>query len=187
MEDDKTSADRMTKTERAELKSLVRRRFKQLRNDVDTRVLEMTAEAALDRIDPESPEAHARQEFELYVARRIQDCRSDISDEFDRLLGEFPLSKLSGVSGMSAHPTELVVGRFAGWDKSLEREMMIAGKKTAEAAGKAAKATLERQEVDMLERLTLDGLETDAAKDFLSSIPAIGELIPTSSMPCLDH
>ena len=177
----------MNKSERADLKTLVRRRFTQLRKDVDVRVKEIVAEAAVDRVQPDSAEAVARQEFELYVARRIQDARSDIAKAFEEMMGPFPLSKLrSGGLDETGKPEQLVGGRTPQWDQQHEHQVMMAAQQSAIAKGEAAKADLERQEVDMLEKLTLDGLETEAAKEFLASIPTVGELIPTSMMPQLE-
>lgn len=165
----------MTKTEREELRRLVRQRFKVLRKEVDQRGAELTADLEQALVARFHDRDGRRVQAEGEVAAIVEEANRKVLEvlrqtDFD----------LTGV-GRSAIPTPRVM-----WDQTDRQILRIAALADVEAKKSAAKLTLERQEVDVLQRLAMGALESEEARDFLGSIPSVGELVPAARLDELE-
>lgn len=159
----------MTAAERTDLARVVRMRAKIARENIDVAVMRQLAyiEAQLaacysirDQHWKEIAEEAARKvhEVDQEIARRCRDL--GIPEQF--------------------RPSLNVnwYGRGVNADKNRRAELRAAAEARLEAAAAEAKSKLLRSEVDLLERITGHGLTSDAAKDFLTTLPTADALLP---------
>lgn len=165
----------MTKGERSELKTLLRRRYKQLRSDVLTRRAELVAE-----VEQAVVERHRARDMKR---GELEQLANDVTDEATRKIRDAFAEAGYDLSGM---PRMRAMFPTISWSDDGRSEMRRSLIAQIDAQIAAAQEQLERQEVDLLQTLTLDGIESDAAKAFLASIPTVGELVPTSRMQELE-
>ena len=163
--------DGLTPGDRRELRALVKRRFASLRKDVERRVQEMRAEAEARLV------AKYRNDEALVneMNEEIERARSDYSLALGAILHRYqellPGWAISGSSrnGASATPTA----------RAQERNALM---QAIPLQVQEAEALLDRQEMDLLEKLTLGGLETEQAVAFINAIPTVAQLIPASRL-----
>jgi hypothetical protein len=165
----------VNKTERDELRRIIRARFKVLRCDVEQRKAELHAEleasitaqfAAQDKqwadakflIEEAAREAN-RKANDVLRSLNVEDGRYDPRNEY---------SVISARSVDHVMPTR---ERAA-----LSRQ----GVRDIEAKVKAALLELERREVDLLAELATTALESAEARAFMVRIPTVSELVPAS-------
>jgi hypothetical protein len=166
----------MTQKDRDRLQTLVKRRFRALKTEVDERHAElyaqMEAEIAARYAEEDQAWAAARHE----VNEAVLACNRTVNDAFRRCLGD-DHEEAEYVRLVGAPPRESGAERI---------QLRRAANARVEQQVKAAKLQLERQEVNLLEKLLIGGLETDEARAFLESIPTVGELVPASRLAELD-
>jgi hypothetical protein len=158
---------KLTKTERSELKSLIKQRFRVLREEVDQRRAELLSELENQIGDRYSEDDKAWADAAFLIEEAAREANRKANDVMRGLLGDrWPGEKL------------LVYGQMPRRPASARSDLRIAGAKRVEAQVKAARHALSRQEVDLLTELTADAIESDAAMKFLRSIPTVSELVP---------
>ena len=161
----------MTKGERIELRSIVKQQFKVLRSEVVQRQAEVLAE------------------LEQQIAARYSDedhRRSQVRDRIAEIIGEAQRAATDVLkdedAGVSIHRPYSIRGAAIEWPADDRRELRRQALATFEAKVAAATLNLERQEADLLRRLAIGAIESDEAREFLSGIPTVGELVPVSRL-----
>lgn len=156
----------MNKTERTELRGVVRNQFRVLRKEVEQRMAEMIAEG------------------EQQILDRFHDAdvtRNEIDEQVNEILND-ALKKIRDVC--AARPDAGVPKRlnFSGgwvtWAPDRRGELRAALYTNLRARAEGAKLTLERQEADLLRNLAVGALESAEAHQFLGTIPTVAELVP---------
>lgn len=164
----------LTPGDRRELRSLVKKQFAVLRNDVKRRKDELTAE-----IESELLRQYRVQDERIAAARReIDDAQRTYQDSVRRIMDE--LRALDPELEMSAYN-----GRLAATDPNRTQlhKALIASipQQIADASTK-----LDQQELELLRDLTLGALDSAAAQQFLARIPTVGELVPKARLAELE-
>jgi len=178
----------MTKADRAELKSLLMRRFKSLKGDVAVRVTELKAEAERELDTSYAEENRLVQELTSELSGRMARARQDaeqilldastecqlVFDIFTQANPDIRVSLRRSRDGQvyPYHPVD--------HDQDPRKDRLRALFAELDAAAAAAKQRLDVQEVEMRTVLAVETLETDAAKRFLDQIPTVGELVPAT-------
>jgi hypothetical protein len=163
----------MTKGERAELRAAVRLQFKVLRTEVAQRRAEILADLATE-IDAEYT-AHKKieEDVQFQVNQAVLECNRKIND----ILYEHELQARGDSEAVFVRLMQPVT--FAGPDR--QRKTIVADAKLNVQVREALTA-LDRQEADMLRKLTLDALEGDEARAFFESIPTVSALVPVTRL-----
>lgn len=161
----------LTPGDRRELRSLVKKQFAVLRNDVKRRKDELTGE-----IESELLRRYREQDERIDQARKeVEVARRTYEDAIKQIM-----------SGLRAIDPDLELwvgqqGRLSVSDpnRSQLHRALVASipQQIAEASTK-----LDQQELDLLRDLTIGALDTDAAQRFLSCIPTVGELVPKARL-----
>ncbi len=163
----------ITKGERAELRSLIRQRFKVLRAEVEARRAELAVELE-ERITARFAAEDKAWADGMYLikeaAREANRKANDILRGLD-------------IDAMDTSLEYDIVG-FRGIAKpTAERNVLLKnGTKRIEAQVKAALLQLDGQEADLLTRLVSTGLESDEARAFLGEIPTVSALVPAARL-----
>lgn len=161
--------------ERRELRSVVRQQFKVLRTEVKQRELELTAEAERRLMERYRDEDKAIEDLNWRIAEIARDAQRQIDDLMREHEDKIDGGKWSRYSGrVSAQG----VARKSE-DRAQLRRALEAGVKEQVAQAVLA---LDRQEADLLKALAVDALETDAAREFLTRIPTVAELVPSARL-----
>ena len=164
----------MTKAERNDLAKLVRQREKIAKSDVDLLATERLADfekqaASLYRADDDAVWAEQKR-----IARQAaEDANIRIAER----------SRELGVPEWTA-PSMSVVWYSRGQNASKDRvaELRRVAKTRVDANAKAAKLEIERTSVDIQTQLVADGLESEAARNFLATMPTPQQLMPSISI-----
>lgn len=159
----------MKKIERSDLGKLIRLRAKVARDEVDQRAARLRAdfEEQLATIYPDHHEAW------VDITKRV-DAHIAVADaEVAERCRELHIPERFRPS---------IGWHWRGRGESAVRERREELRRVAQtriaACAKAAKVEIDRQSVNLQTRLTADGLESAAAKQFLDSMPTIEELMP---------
>ncbi len=167
---------RMNTGERQALRQVVRQRMKVLRADVAARKAELVNEieqrVAEKFAAQDTAVAQANTQIEELIKTAIMQMRT-IATELEVGLNLGP-----NTVGISAYPSVPQIG-IRNNDKLAMRRRLHA---EVESQVSAALLDIDRREADLLEELTVDGLETDAAKDFLGRIPTVAQLVPATRL-----
>jgi hypothetical protein len=164
----------MTPGERRELRTVVRQRLKVLRADVAQRRMELLADAEARLVERYRAQDKQIEDLNFRIAEIAEQASRDITDLIIGARGE-----TEGVS--IRRPVRLQTPRLSSYteDRSQLHRAMVAG---VEAQVKTALLGLDRQEADLLQQLALQTIETDAARQFLATIPSVGELVPAARL-----
>lgn len=165
--------DKMTKAERAELGSLIRKREKVMKSIADERAGVMMAD-----FEAQSAAIYSYDDDAVW-AEAVKDAEAAVQ------LAEQVIAKRCEERGIPREfaPT-LKVGWFGrGQNAVAERraELRQVAKKRIEAITLEAKAKIERMSLDAQTAVTMSGLESEAAKAFLEHMPKIEVLMPPVS------
>lgn len=161
----------MSKTERTELKSVVRNQFRVLRREVEQRKDELLAEAyaEVERRTRQDEDERAVVDFE--VSEAVSECNRMIND----ILRAHDMMHEDGRDREFIQEPHLW-GRFMGGTK--KDQLSQAARLDLQAHVKDALTRIDRQEADLLRDLAVGSLESDEAKMFLSQIPLVAQLVP---------
>jgi hypothetical protein len=163
----------ITKGERAELRSVVKQQFKVLRAELEQREAEMQAE-----IDQQVADRFAeRDKTNSDLTWRAQ----QIVDEANRALQDLLRGHEGGLE-ISRWGRPQVQPPTLVWSKADKTNLRRAALSALRARVEGARLRLDRTEADLLRELSVGALESDEARTFLSSIPAVGELVPTARL-----
>lgn len=162
----------ITKAERAELRSLIRQRFKLLRAEVGQRQTELLAELEQHITERYAGEDKAWNDAAFLIQEAVREANRKANDVMRGLLGD---------KWPEHHDTE-IVGTYSHrlTRPTQERSTLrYEGGKRIEAKVKAALLKLDQQEAELLTRLAMGVLESEEARGFLSEIPTVSALVPT--------
>lgn len=164
----------MTPGERRELRTVVRQRIKVLRADVAQRRMELLAEAETRLVERYRQQDKAIEDLNFRIAEVAEKASREITDLIVAVRGE-----ADGVS--IRRPARIQVPHLSSHteDRMQLHRAMVAG---VEAQVKTAMLDLDRQEADLLQRLALHTIETDAARQFLAGIPSVADLVPAARL-----
>lgn len=161
----------MNKTERDELRRLIRARFKVLRSDVEQRKAELLVE--LDReIDARLAGEEKRwRDSMMLIDEAIREANRKVNDVYRSLIPEWQEYELVARSRHVLSPSMKKRG-----------ELRNAGQHQIDAKVKAALLELERREVELLSDLATSALESAEARQFMGRIPTVSELVPAARL-----
>jgi hypothetical protein len=168
----------MTKGERGELRQAVKLQFKVLRGEVLQRKAEI-----LSALESElAAQDTADQQKEHDVEDEIREVIATANKAVHNVLYKHELRHKDGAE-------ESLVSlrwslKFAERDNMNRRQE---ASRAIDARVREAISRLDRQEADILRRLTLDALETDAARAFFDGIPTVSELVPMARLAELEQ
>lgn len=159
--------------ERRELRAVVRQRIKVLRADVKQRKAEMVAEAELRLIERYRDNDKAANDTSWRISQILGQAFNDIQDVVDQAN--------AANEDLALRYTAPSMGqlRQTGNDKAQLHRALMTG---IDAQVEAAQLALDRQEADLLQTLAMGSLESDAAREFLASIPTAAELVPSTRL-----
>lgn len=164
----------MNKTERIELRGIIRRRMKVLRADIEARRRELylDIDAQLDR----EYEADVKQwdDLQFLVGQARDEANRKVNDLYRQHYGR-------EVWGDKADKALVSVQAPAGpkRERTIEKTQRRA---RVDATVAAAYVEMDRREADLLEELATGALESAEAKEFLARIPKVSELVPASRL-----
>jgi len=163
----------ITKTERAELRSVVRQQFRVLKDEVEQRQAELIAD-----IEKQIAEQWCDRDEQLNA---VKERAQQLADEANKALREFvnahPERKALSVYGFQAPEV-----RHRIEDAQHRHMLRAAAVADLKARVGSAMVKLGRQEADLLRTLAVGALETNEARRFLTEIPSVAELVPASRL-----
>lgn len=167
----------ITKTERSELRSLIRQRFKVLRAEVNARRAELLVELET-RVDQHFAADDKRWSDAMYL---IEEAVREANRKANDILRGLDIDQLD-----TSRDYDVV--RFRGIAKpTADRNVMLRnGVKRIDAQVASALLQLDGQEADLLTRLVATGLESDEARAFLGEIPTVSALVPADRLLALE-
>lgn len=155
----------ITKGERAELRSLLRARFKLLRNEVDQREAELLAELTTNIRERFADQDKAYADAGFLIAEAARAANRQANDIVRALRPDWV-------------EREIISYRPLGVPRDEHHKLTQEGQARIAATVRAAKLTLDQQEMDLLTRLATGALESDEARAFLGEIPTVSALVP---------
>lgn len=167
----------IAKGERDELRRIVRGDIKALIAEMGQRQRELLAEVeqrVAHRFEP-SEEAGRK------LGRRIAEIITDANEAIGIAVGEAEKE----ADGYKAEYAPLGYPRIY-WKPEKREEMRRALIADLDARIGNAKLRLQRQEIDLLKRLSMEALESTSARAFLTEIPTVAELVPSSRLAELE-
>ena len=159
----------ITKTERVELKSLVRQQFKVLREEINARRTELIAQAERDVVERYAARDAQWEDVLHEVGEAEREANRRINDALYR--HGFVQRESSERSWVSV---KLQNDPPDGGRMELRREAHA----RIRAQVDSALMELNRREADTLRDLAVGALESEEARAFLTSIPTVGDLVP---------
>lgn len=170
----------ITKGERAELRSLIRQRFRVLRADVEARKAELMAELA-SRITARFAERDkAWSDAMFLIDEAVREANRKANDI---LRGVAPDDYFTDVS----KEYQIVQARSISKPTKERHTLHTEGVAHIEATVKGAYLQLDRQEADLLTRLVAGALESEEAQAFLGEIPSVSALVPADRLLQLEE
>lgn len=165
----------MNKSERTELRGIIRRRMKVLRADIEARRRELylDIDAQLDR----EYEADLKRwdDLQFIVEQAIDEANRKVNDLYRQHYGR-------EVWG-DKHDKRVVAAVGVPESPKRERHVDKTNRRAkVDATVAAAFVELDRREADILEELATGALESAEAREFLARIPKVSELVPASRL-----
>lgn len=164
----------ITPGERRELRSVVKGQYKVLRAEVKRREQELKAEIEQEILDRYREQDAAIGDAKREVQQAIEDCVRQMREIGERLQAVHP--NLVVETGTKYGRLE-----FAAHDPNRAQLHRAAMASIPNTIGDAQLA-LDRQEMDLLRKLSETALSSEAATEFLGSIPTVGELVPSARL-----
>jgi hypothetical protein len=164
----------MTPGERRQLGAVVRQRMKVLRADVAQRRMELIAAAEARLVERYREQDKQIDDLNFRIA--------EIAEQASREITDLILAARGDSDGVSIRrPIRLAAPRLNTYteDRTQLHRAMVAG---VEEQVRSALLDLDRKEADLLQSLALRSLETEAAREFLASIPSVAELVPSARL-----
>jgi hypothetical protein len=164
----------ITKGERAELRSLIRQRFKVLRADVEQRKAELVAELESRIAAKFADDDKAWSDAMFLIAEAVREANRKANDVLRTVWAE--------QYDDASKEYEVVVSKTVAKPTRERTALRREGTTRIEAQVKAALLQLDRQEADLLTRLVAGALESDEARAFLGEIPTVSALVPADRL-----
>lgn len=166
----------ISKTERAELRSIVKQQFRVLRLEVDQREAELMAQ-----LEEDVAEYFAEDDRLWAVTQhRIHEIGMEANRQINDVLREGGYAERGHTEQMYVRVAQMAQ------PKGKRQEMLRLGESKVRAQVKTAKLQLDRQEADLLRSLAVGAVESDEARTFLSDIPTVAQLVPEARLIELD-
>lgn len=169
----------MTKTERGELRSLIRQQFRVLHSEVDQREIELRADVEQQIADKY---ATADTLWDTIYAE-VREALATANKEIHDVLYRHGVREKDGTEAVLVGLAREIRDKPQEKDRQALRRL---GYTKVAAKAKAAQVDLARREADMLRDLAVGALESDAAREFLDRIPTVGELVPATRLAELE-
>jgi hypothetical protein len=166
----------ITKAERTELRSVVRQQFKVLRSEIEQRRAELEAD-----LDVQIRERFAKTDEQwAVVMHQIHEAVMEANRAVNDALYNAGYQIKSG--------TERLWIQSPGISQPTQdrQELRRAARGRIEAEVKAAYHKLDRDEADLLRTLAVGAIESEEAREFLSRIPSVGELVSRTRLAELE-
>lgn len=164
----------MTPGERRSLSAIVKQRMKVLRADVKLRRLELVAEAEKRLVERYREHDKLVADVGWRLGQIMDQANKDVRALIEQVNADNPEAGLK--LNRSFSPPSITHSQE---DRSQLHRALIAG---IDAQVEAANLALDRQEAELLQTLALELLETEAAREFLRSIPTVAELVPSARL-----
>lgn len=163
----------ITKGERAELRSLIRQRFKVLRAEIEVRRAELEAELDSRIVAKFSNDDKAWGDAMFLVEEAAREANRKANDILRGVIGD-------------AYPKDsdhsIITARTINQPKHERNVLRTQGMSRIAAQVKTANLQLDRQEADLLTRLVAGALESEEARSFLGEIPTVSALVPADRL-----
>lgn len=163
----------ITKSERTELKSVVRNQFRVLRDEVLQREAELVA-----GIDQEIAEKWAERDELL---SRINEKLREMTDAANTAVRDY-VKEVDPDRSLEVGGFHMPEARHRIADQQQRFRLRAAAVSDLKARVGSANVKLGRQEADLLRTLAIGVLESDEARRFLGDIPSVAELVPASRL-----
>lgn len=164
----------ITKGERAELRSLIRQRFKVLRADVMARQAELVAELESRIVAKYADDDKAFGDAVFLIEEAAREANRKANDILRGVVPEKYADVHQEYRIVEARPIE---------KPTRERALLrVQGTTRIDAQVRAACLQLDRQEADLLTRLVSGSLESEEARAFLGEIPTVSSLVPADRL-----
>lgn len=163
----------ISRTERAELKTIVRSQFKVLRQEIEQRKAEVIADAEHQIADSYADEDERWSRAASLAHEAVLEANLKVNAAYRELIPE--------------HAESLyVVGRLPA--RPARKRVMLRQEAAARIGAQVEGALLRlaRQEADLIRDLAMGALESAEARQFLASIPAVSELVPVARLAELE-
>jgi len=168
----------MNKTERDELRRVIRARFKVLRSDVEQRKAELLAELEA-RITAQFAEQDKQWADAVFL---IEEAGREANRKANDILRGLDWGADSTYDPRNEYPV-ISSKSVSSYKPTREQAALrVQGARAIDAKVKAALLELERREVDLLAELATTALESAEAKAFMVRIPTVSELVPASRL-----
>lgn len=166
----------ISKTERGELRSVVRQQYKVLRAEVAQRERELYAEVEHQLRDRYSAEDGTWQAF----MHKIHEITMEANRQVNDAIHEFEFE--------AKGPTERVYFSTPHFQQPKAQEQALRREAVSDIKAKvqAALMRLDRDEADLLRNLSMEAIESEEARSFLGRIPSVGELVPAARLAELE-
>lgn len=176
----------ITKAERAELRSLIRQRFKVLRADVEQRQYELIAELEERITERFAADDKAWADVAFVIGEAAREANRKANDAIREHVGRDGWPDERRVVVGASDITQI---RAAATNKPQQEKSQLRRQGTAriEATVKSAQLSLDRQEADLLTRLVTGALESEEARAFLGEIPTVSALVPADRLLALEQ
>jgi hypothetical protein len=163
----------ITKTERAELRTLIRQRFKVLRAEVEVRRAELVDELERRIVAKFAADDKAWADAMYLIDEAVREANRKANDIMRGL----------NVEGYDvSREYSIVTARSVNQPKQERNQLHRQGEARIDAQVKTAQLQLDRQEADLLTRLIAGALESDEARAFLGEIPTVSALVPADRL-----
>lgn len=159
----------ITKTERTELRSIVRQQFKVLRAEVEQRKTELLADVEEQVTERFTDEDKAWADASHLAHEAVMEANRKVNDAYRELTG----NHVEHMYVQARIPHQPMRHRAA-------LKQVAAKRLDAQVSG--ALLRLQRQEADLLRTLAVGAIESEEARKFLESIPTVGELVPAARL-----
>lgn len=164
----------MNKSERTELRGIIKRRIKVLRADIEARRRELylDIDAQLDR----EYEADVKRwdDLQFVIGQAVDEANRKLNDLYRQHYGREVWGDKTDKTLVSARAPE---------SPQRERHSEKTNRRAkVDSTVATAFVELDRREADLLEELATGALESAEAKEFLARIPKVSELVPTSRL-----
>lgn len=165
----------LTPGDRRELRSLIKRQFAVLRNDVKRRKDELAAE-----VESELLRRYREQDQRIEQARReLHAAKRAYEDAVEQIMAGL----------RTTDPTLEVTLGYQGQLHAADPRRSQLHKALIAAIPEqidSAMTKLDQKELELLRELTIGALDSEQAQQFFSRIPTVGELVPRARLAALE-
>lgn len=164
----------ISNTERAELRRVVRAQFKVLHSEIDQRAAELLVELDDEIRDRFADDDKAWSDLTWQIAEVAREANRAANDAIRK--SDFEIKPRDG------YDHDLILAPHLRKPLGRREQIRSDGQRRIAATVRAAKVQLQRQEADLLRELAADAIESDYITHELSSIPTVGELVPSTRL-----